>query len=202
MLAAARLRAPEAEFVKGDAALWRGDADLIFANALFHWVPDHIGVMTRLVAEMSPGGCIAAQMPDNEAEPSHVLMREIAAGERFRDKLAGAGSARETIGALADYDDALSPFCDHVDIWRTVYLHRLESPEAIVDWVEGAGLRPYLAPLSWDERADYLERYRDAIAAAYPRRAWGGVLLSFPRLFIVARRALVDESLIAEPDDP
>ena len=42
-------------------------------------------------ANCAPGGCLAAQMPDNEAEPTHVLMREIAASERFRAKLAGAG---------------------------------------------------------------------------------------------------------------
>ncbi len=201
MLAAARARVPEARFVKGDAALWRGEAGLIFANALFQWVPDHLRVMARLIADMPPGGRIAAQMPDNEAEPSHVLMRATGAAAPFREKLAGAGGARETIGAMSDYDEALSPFCDHVDIWRTVYLHRLESAEAIVDWVKGAGLRPYLAPLTRDERALYLESYRDAIAAAYPRRPWGGVLFPFPRLFVVARRASAGESLFAPPDD-
>ena len=89
---------------------------------------------------------------------------------------------------------ALSPFCDHVDIWRTVYLHRLDNPEAIVKWVEGAGLRPFLAPLSSDERQQFLARYREAIEAAYPRRTWGGVLLPFPRLFVVVRRAAEADS--------
>ena len=189
MLAAARGRLPSVTFVAGDAAGWSGAADLIFANALFQWVPDHIGVMTRLIGGLDRGGCLAAQMPDNETEPTHVLMREIAATEPFRVKLAAASAAREKIGRLAEYDAALAPYCDHVDIWRTVYLHRLESPEAIVAWVEGAGLRPYLAPLSPEEREEYLRRYREAIAIAYPRRAWGGVLLPFPRLFVVARRA-------------
>jgi trans-aconitate 2-methyltransferase len=188
MLAAARARLPGVRFLQGDAAHWSGRADLIFANALFHWVPDHIVVMTRVVGGLEPGGCLAAQMPDNEAEPTHVLMREIAAAPPFRGKLEAAAAARETIVAMADYDAALSPLCEHVDIWRTVYLHRLESPQAIVDWVEGAGLRPYLAPLSPDEREQYLARYLEAITAAYPRRGWGGVLLPFPRLFVVVVR--------------
>ena len=55
--------------------------------------------------------------------------------------------------------------------------------------LEGAGLRPYLALLAADEREEYLNRYLEAITAAYPRQAWGGVLMPFPRLFVVVRRA-------------
>ena len=188
MLASARGRLPRLTFVQGDVADWRGGpADLIFANAVLHWVPDHISVMARLTRQLAPLGCLAVQMPDNEGEPTHVLMREIAAEPRFRDKLAGSARARETIGSFADYDAALSPCCDDIDIWRTVYVHRLDGPEAIVAWVESAGLRPFLAPLTAEERAAFLSRYRGAIAAAYPPRA-RGVLLPFPRLFIVASR--------------
>jgi trans-aconitate 2-methyltransferase len=144
--------------------------------------------MARLAQQLAPLGCLAVQMPDNENEPTHALMREIAAEPRFRDKLAHAADAREAIGSFADYDAALSPFCDEIDIWRTVYVHRLGGPDAIVAWVEGAGLRPFLAPLAAEERAAFLARYRAAIAGAYPPRAGGGVLLPFPRLFVVASR--------------
>ena len=54
--------------------------------------------------------------------------------------------------------------------------------------MEGAGLRPFLEPLAADERAEYLALYRDGVAKAYPRQPWGGVLLPFPRLFVVAAR--------------
>jgi len=115
-------------------------------------------------------------------------MREIAATARFRDKLAGAAAARQRIGAFAAYDDALSASCDEIDIWRTTYVHRLAGPDAIVAWVESAGLRPFLNPLDADERADFLAQYRAGVARAYPPRAGGGALLPFPRLFIVAIR--------------
>ena len=189
MLAAARARLPRADFRQGDIAEWSDpSAELVFANAALQWVPDHIGVMRRLAAELPARGCLAVQMPDNEDEPSHALMREIAATARFRDKLADAAAARERIGGFAEYDDALSASCEEVDVWRTTYVHRLAGPDAIVAWLESTGLRPFLNPLDADERADFLALYRAAIAGAYPSRAGGGALLPFPRLFIVATR--------------
>jgi len=189
MLAAARARLPGVDFRQGDIAEWSDPSvDLVFANAALQWVPDHIGVMRRLAAKLPARGCLAVQMPDNEDEPSHALMREIAATARFRDKLADAAAAREPIGAFADYDDALSANCDAIDIWRTTYVHRLAGPDAIIAWLESTGLRPFLNPLDADERGDFLALYRVGIARAYPPRAGGGALLPFPRLFIVATR--------------
>ena len=102
--------------------------------------------MAELARQLSPFGCLAAQMPDNENEPTHILMRETARRPEFRDKLAHAAAARETIGAFSDYDEALSPICREVEIWRTIYVHRLEGPDAIVASVESAGLRPIWPP--------------------------------------------------------
>jgi trans-aconitate 2-methyltransferase len=189
MVAAARRLLPDVEFRVADIADWSDPgADLVFSNAALQWVPDHVAVMARIASQLPERGALAAQFPDNLDQPSHALMREIAALAPFRDKLADVAAERQEIGAFADYDAALAPHCAHIDIWRTVYAHRLESPEAIVAWVEGTGLRPYLEPLTKPERAEYLRLYGEAIARAYPRQPWGGVLLPFPRLFVVAAR--------------
>ncbi len=190
MLREARARLPSARFEKADVAHWRSAApvDLIFANAVLQWVPGHIDLMARLVAELAPQGCLAVQVPDNFDEPSHRLMREVAARPPFREKLGGAERAREGIGTFADYYVALAPHST-LDLWRTTYLHApLAGPDAIIEWVRGTGLRPYLNPLDKDEKAAFLAGYREAIAAAYPPLPDGRVLLPFPRLFIIATR--------------
>jgi trans-aconitate 2-methyltransferase len=90
----------------------------------------------------------------------------------------------------------LRPLCAKVDLWRTTYYHALAGgPGAIVEWFKGSGLLPFLEPLAPAERAAYLAAYTTAIARAYPASADGGVLLPFPRLFMVAIRADHPDSL-------
>ncbi len=74
------------------------------------------------------------------------------------------------------------------DVWRTVYHHPMDTPAAIVEWVSGTGLQPFLQPLSEAERPLFLQQYEAAIAQAYDPRADGKRLLLFPRLFFVATR--------------
>ncbi len=189
MLKAAAKRLPGVSFRQGDAASFDTSGfDLVFANALLQWVPNHLAVVARLAAALPEGGALAFQVPDNEDEPSHRLMRAVAAMPAFRGF--NLGGKRETIDAFADYDTALAPPCDGVDLWRTVYAHRLASPEDVVKWVEGSGLRPYLDPLDAEKRAAFLAAYGQAVAQAYPAQATAAVLFPFPRLFAVATRGL------------
>ncbi len=62
------------------------------------------------------------------------------------------------------------------------------GPEAIVEWFKGTGLQPFLNPLDENERAEFINKYKDAVAKAYTVYNNGTVLLPFPRLFIIAVR--------------
>ncbi len=188
MIEKARKRLPGISFELADAASWTPNAlvDVIFANAVFQWLPQHPAVFRRLTGLLAPGGVLAVQMPDNLAEPSHRLMREVAAEAPFAEKLNKA--ARAPLPPVSFYYDLLKPLSARVDIWHTHYYHPLADAAAIVEWVKSTGLRPFLDPLEEDERRLFLDRYTARIAQAYPPAADGKVLLKFPRLFIVATR--------------
>lgn len=188
MLAEARQRVPGARFEVADAGIWvpEPETDLVFANAIYQWVPDHLVVLPRVAEALSEGGVLAVQMPDNVAEPSHELMRQVAAEGPWAERLKGA--ARLPLPPVRVYYDALRPVARHVDIWHTTYNHALAGPEAIVEWVKGTGLRPFIDPLEPAEREAFLARYLELIAEAYPRTVDGTVLLRFPRMFIVGVR--------------
>jgi trans-aconitate 2-methyltransferase len=75
MIDNARVRLPRVKFEIADVVHWRSDvpSDLIFANAVLQWVPNHIALMVRLMGQLTRRGSLAVQVPDNFAEPSHVL---------------------------------------------------------------------------------------------------------------------------------
>ncbi|HUP07238.1 MAG TPA: trans-aconitate 2-methyltransferase [Caldimonas sp.] len=203
MLASARQRLPRTPFVEADIATWRAPApvDVIYTNATLQWLGDHRALLPRLFGELAPGGALAVQMPDNLDEPSHRAMREVAARPQF----AAAGGAaatrqatctvtgqtgeREELLGPAGYYELLAPLAASVDVWRTTYHHPMTSPAAIVEWLRGTGLRPFLDRLPSAAQADYLAAYERRIDAAYPRLPDGKRLLAFPRLFIVALKA-------------
>lgn len=191
MLAEARQRLPNASFALADLATWAppDDADLLFANAVFQWVPGHLNAMTRIFAHLRSGAVMAVQMPDNLDQPSHRLMRDIAQEAPFAGKLAGAIIQRRPLEPVGVCYDALGDLCSALDIWTTTYQHRMAGADSITEWVMGTGMRPFLAPLDEAERAWLLDAYTRAIAEAYPEQRDGMVLLPFPRRFIVARRA-------------
>jgi trans-aconitate 2-methyltransferase len=190
MICAARKRLPSVTFELADVAAWQafGTWDVILANAVLHWVPAHDVLLPRLVDALASGGSLAVQMPDNLAEPSHVLMQQVAKDGSWATILAGAQGERSEVAPAAWYYRLLRPLCARMDVWRTTYHHQLAGIDAVVEWFKGSGLRPFLSPLTLEEQIEYLTRYRAALAEAYPAQPDGTVLLPFPRLFFVATR--------------
>lgn len=188
MLRQARERLPAQTFIEANIAHWAApaDTDVLFANAVFQWVPDHIKQLKRLVGALAPGGVLAVQMPDNLDQPSHILMREVARMEPWRKQLSKAVELRDALPKPGVYYDALQPLCSRIEIWHTIYNHVLADAAAIVEWVKGTGLRPFVDPLELPERKAYIAEYTARIAASYLPQADGKVLLRFPRIFIVA----------------
>ncbi|RZA11595.1 MAG: trans-aconitate 2-methyltransferase [Lysobacteraceae bacterium] len=191
MLQSARERLPGVDFLLTDIATWQPAAppQLIYANAALQWVTGHDALFPRLFSLLAPGGVLAVQMPDNLDEPSHRLMREVAAEPAWSEAIGDASKLRAPRLPIAHYYDLLAPLAASVDAWHTIYQHRMESAQAIVDWVRATGLKPFVDRLTAPLQAGYLAEYLRRIDAAYAPRADGRRLLAFPRLFLVAQKA-------------
>jgi trans-aconitate 2-methyltransferase len=187
MLAAARRDHPGIDFVAGDIAAWAPAerSDLVFANASLQWVGDHASLLPRLVAAVAPGGALAVQMPRNHDFQTHALMRRTAAEGPWRDRLAGARDP-SPVRPPEFYYDTLAPLCRRIVLWETNYIQIMDGVPAIIEWLHGTGLRPFLARLDAAEQPQFLARYTTLLTAAFPPQADGKVLLPYPRLFFIA----------------
>ena len=191
MLAKARARLPQIPFVKADLARWQPEVpvDLLYANAVFQWLPGHLDILARLMHSLRSGGVLAVQMPDNLREPSHVAMEETGANGPWAPAFTGGRVRRAELPAPSDYLERLQSVSRSVDVWHTIYYHPMTDAQAIVDWVEGTGLRPYLAAVAPEAQEAFRAAYLKRIDKAYPPMADGRRLLAFPRLFVVAVKA-------------
>lgn len=190
MLARARALGADVDWRQGDIAAWSPEtpADLILANASLHWLPDHAGLMRRLVGALAPGGVLAVQMPMAHETRHHGLMRATAAEGPW----AGVLDKVATIAPLLTpeaYYAVLAEACGDIDIWSTTYLHALTGRDPVLEWMRGTALRPYLTALDAPTmRAAFLSALGARLCEAFPPRPDGVTLLPFPRLFLVARR--------------
>jgi trans-aconitate 2-methyltransferase len=190
MLAAARRRATEVDWVLEGVETWRPAVapDLLFSNAALQWLPDHDRLFPRLVGELASGGVFACQMPMAYETEHHRVLRETAEEGPWAALTRQARLIRPT-PSMDGYYGWLAPLCDQIDLWTTTYLHALEGDDPVVEWMRGTALRPYLDVLTDPAlREAFLESFRARISGAFPAREDGVTLFPFPRLFMVAIR--------------
>jgi trans-aconitate 2-methyltransferase len=185
--AASALARPGLSFHEGDLRAWRPQhpVDVIVANAVLQWVPDHMALLPQLAGHLAPGGSLAFQVPGNFGSPAHVLLREQRADARWRDRLSGTTEA-----VVADpevYLAALSGAGLQPDVWETTYLHLLAGPDAVLEWMKGTALRPVLGRLGQAEASAFLSEYRARLAEAYPSGP-AGLVFPFRRIFAIGGR--------------
>ncbi|MEV0258673.1 trans-aconitate 2-methyltransferase [Streptomyces sp. NPDC050732] len=192
---AGRLAGPTAgggrlDFTPADATEWApapGTYDLILSNATLQWVPGHPDLFPAWIEALTPGGTFAFQVPGNFDAPSHVLMRDLAASPRWRDRLGDVLRHADAVLPPGAYLARLADLGCEVDAWETTYQHLLAGEDPVLDWVKGTGLRPVLTALADDPGATeaFLAEYGELLRAAYPATGRGTVF-PFRRVFAVA----------------
>jgi trans-aconitate 2-methyltransferase len=190
MLARAAREAPGIQWLESDIATWVPTApvDLIFSNAALHWCDDHQSLFPGLMENLATGGVLAVQMPKNHEAPSHTLMAEVVRSGPWADLLTPL--VRESPVASAEtYYDLLAAQARSIDIWESQYVHILEGPDAVFEWVRGTALKPLLDALqdceqgNWDK--EFSDQYKEHLNRAYPQRSDGRTLFNFRRLFLI-----------------
>src|SRR5262249_53335427 len=120
MIESARALGSPVDFTVSDVRDWHPgpQVDVVVANAVLHWVPGHLDLLTRWVGELRAGAWLAFQVPGNFGAPSHLAIREVAELRPWADRaLAGLRSEGAVLDA-APYAAALTDAGCAVDAWE------------------------------------------------------------------------------------
>jgi len=158
-------------FEAGDLSRWEGRADVVFANASLHWVPDHPQVLRRWSQALPPGGQLAVQIPANADHPSHVVARAL--GAEWLGPSAPPDPVATNVLEPERYAAILDELgFEHQSVRLQVYGHRLATSADVVEWVKGTSLTRFKAVLPPEEFEAFLGEYRrrlvDVLGPAEP----------------------------------
>jgi trans-aconitate 2-methyltransferase len=145
--------------------------DLIFSNAVLHWVDDHATVLERLTARLAPHGQLAFQVPANHTDVAHLVADELTSVEPFHTAF---GGWRREVSVLPPetYARVLYRlgFADPI-VRLIVYPHVLAGPDEVVEWTRGTLLTAYQERLPAPLFDEFVAEYRRRLLARFAQTA-------------------------------
>ncbi len=188
MLESAKRDYPEIDFKLCDAGselpLLGSCFDIVFSNACIQWVPNHHKLLQDMMALLKPGGVLAIQSPLQYELLIFKIVNEVTSAGKWSGRFEGVDGFYNL--KQEEYFDLLSEISSDFTMWETVYYHRLNSHQDIMEWYRSTGLRPYLNVLSEEEKAEFEKDILEQAIKRYPVRKNGEVIFRFPRLFFIA----------------
>jgi len=182
---AARVRFELADIARFAA---REQYTLVFSNAALQWISDRRSVLAACYRALVPGGRLVVQMPANQQETYHVVLRQLIGEKPWRSMIrAGATPLHQDVEEPKRYRRWLAElgFVD-VDCYYQTFNHPMRSPAEIVEWCRATTLRPLMEALPEDRRESFIECWRARLEQAYGTT--GSLMFPFRRLFVWGRR--------------
>ncbi len=188
MIETARRENPDIEFRKcaitPECSEISGKYDIVFSNACLQWISRHDVLFPSLFEKLERGGTLAVQIPLTEKMPISAILEEMKSAPQWRDAFADVRDLKAL--SPEQYYDIISSLTDNFSMWKTDYVHSMDSVDAIMQWYSGSRLRPYFAALPEERRGKFSDSVMKSFSEYYKVRKNGKIAMPFTRLFIVA----------------
>jgi len=166
-----------------------GTFDLVFSNAFIQWIPNQEEFIKNTKELLNENGVFAIQIPCFDEMKVAKIIKD-AALEFDNDNTLFGGLRNATCfnHNLPEYYNIFSRYYSNIDIWQTNYIHQMKDCNAIIDFIKGTALLPYLECLDEKQTALFIKKLYDKISECYVASENGTVLFEFKRLFIIAQK--------------
>lgn len=158
--------------------------DFLFSNACLQWIPNHNTLIPTLMDRLNDNGVLAVQLPMNNEEPLFKIIKEVATESRWglqNVKLQPNETLKPT-----EYFNILTACSSPFDMWEIKYYHNLPNHIALVDWVKGTRIRPYLDYLDKECGIAFENEIIERTKVVYPIPDNGEIIMGFRRFFFTA----------------
>lgn len=163
----------------------KGQWDLIFSNSALHWIDNHYDLVARLFSKVKIGGQLVVQVPSNHHHPTQTLLKAIAEYEPFRKALKGWVRTSPVL-SINEYAELLfKNGGSNIVIYEKVYPHVLNDVDAVIDWMRGSVLVPYLGRLPKEIHESFTALYRKRLLEKWPK---GPIFFPYRRILFAATR--------------
>lgn len=163
-----------------------GMFDLIFSNAFLQWLEDQEAFVRDIRSNMNPGAVFALQIPlFGQTTISQIVLDTVE--KYYKEQCKDVFLFHDY--TVQEYYDMFSRYFQDVELWKTTYIHKFDSKDRIVDFIQGTALIPYKQKLTPEEYEAFINELKEETQKAYPSSENGKVLFPFERLFVIAKNA-------------
>lgn len=165
----------------------KSEYDLVFSNACIHWIKNQQELCDAVFESLKPNGTFAFQIPLTQESQFYKNLYTL-----IEEKWQNLKSIKNFFNLNpSEYYDLYAKKFSNVSLWKTEYYHLLESPEGILEWYKGSGLKPYLDFFADNEKDKnaFLSDLLNLIKKNYKAQVDGKYFLIMSRFFLVGDRS-------------
>ncbi len=171
-----------------NAIEWQDEFDVVFSNAVLHWVKDHQRLLASVKRALRAGGVVRFNFAgDGNCSNFYAVARETMRLPRYAGCFAGFDWPWYMPG-IDEYEALVreAAFGD-VRVWGENADRFFPTAEAMVGWIDQPSLVPFLACVGQADKAGFRQEVVDRMLQR-TRQADGRCFETFRRINVLARK--------------
>lgn len=158
--------------------------DVVFSNAALQWLPDHEFLFPQIMATIKPGGQLLVQMPAQHHNLTNKLLYQLG----NQGPYAAAYHGWNRLSPVLEPDHYAQLLFENgsksMQVFEKIYPLVLNDVDALLTWVSGTALIPYLERLPEHLKNSFRNDYRALLHQHFPKTP---VFYPFKRILIGAQ---------------